>query len=160
MSNFISKDDYKYQIRTTRLDQILEAADEDEDVILDSAETEAIGMMRKFLDVKYNMDLELGKSGSARNKVLLRIAKVLVIYYIYERVPDEMVPERVVKNYDEVMQMLEKIEDGDSSIPGLTPITVTDPNSDSGESTPQTKRRWGSIPKRANDGGSPRYLDR
>lgn len=160
MSNFISKDDYKYQIRTYRLDQILEAADEDEDVILDAAEGEAIGMIRKYLDNRYDMNAELAKGGADRSKVLLRFAKVLVIYYIYERIPDDLVPERVVKNYDEVMKALEKIEDGDADIPGLARINITDPNSDSGESTPQTKRRWGSIPKRPNDGGSPRFLDR
>lgn len=160
MSNFISKADYKYQMRTARLDQILEATDEDEDVMLDSAETEAIGMIRKHLDNKYNMDVELSKTGNDRHKVLTRWAKVLVIYYIYERIPDEMVPERVVKNYDDVMKALEKIEDGDGAIPGLTPIQVPDSNSSDGDSKPYTKRRWGSIPKRSNDGGSPRFKDR
>jgi hypothetical protein len=159
-SNFISKADYAYQIRTNRLDQILESTDEDADVMLDSAESEAIGLMRKFLDQKYNMDLELSKSGDARHTVLLRIAKVLTIYFIYERVPDEMVPARVVKNYEDVMAMLEKIEDGDGAIPGLAPILVADPNSTTGESKPYTKRRWGSQPKRSNDGGNPSYLDR
>ena len=160
MSTFISKADYKYHIGTARLDQILQAADEDEDLILDNAETEAIGFMRKYLDNKYDMNLELAKAGAARNAVLLRIAKVLVIYYIYERVPDEMVPERVVKNYDDVLKMLEKIEDGESDIPGLTVKTITNPNSSTGETTPYTKRRWGSQPKRSNDGGNPGYLDR
>lgn len=159
MSNFISKDDYKYQIRTNRLDQILEAADEDEDLILDSAETEAVGMIEKYLGTRYNMTTELAKSGSARNKVLLRWAKVLVIYYIYERVPDEMVPERVVKNYDEVMSALEKVEDGDAHIPGLAPVTVDDPNNE-GQTKPFTKRRWGSQIKRTNDGVSPNHLER
>lgn len=160
MSNFISKDDYKYQIRTYRLDQILEAQDEDEDLMLDSAEGEAIAVLRKHLDNRYDMNTELARSGNDRNKVLLRYAKVLVIYFIYERIPDDLVPDRVVKNYDEVMKSLEKIEDGDADIPGLTRITIPDPNSSSGESTTQTKRRWGSIPKRSNDGGSPRFLDR
>lgn len=160
MSNFISKDDYKYQIRTYRLDQILEAQDEDEELILNTAEGEAIAILRKHLDERYDMNTELAKSADSRNKVLLRYAKVLVIYFIYERIPDDLVPDRVVKNYDEVMKSLEKIEDGGAAIPGLTPITIPDPNSDSGESTPQTKRRWGSIAKRTNDGGSPRFLDR
>lgn len=160
MSIFISKADYKYQIRTYRLDQILEAADEDEDLMLDSAEGEAIAMLRKYLDNRYDMNAELSKSGNDRSKVLLRFAKVLVIYFIYERIPDDLVPERVVKNYDEVMKALDKIEEGDADIPGLTRIIITDPNSDSGGSTPQTKRRWGSVAKRSNDGGSPRFLDR
>lgn len=156
MSAFIEKTDYKYQMRTYRLEQILEAADEDEDEILNAAEEEALGMLTKFLGDKYDMALELGKTGSSRHKVLLRWAKVLVIYYIYERVPDEMVPERVVKNYDDVMKMLEKIEDGEAGIPGLTPKT----GEVDGESQPVTRRRWGSLTKRTHDGGSPRDLCR
>ena len=155
-TTYISKDDYKYQMRVTRLDQILEADDEDEALILDNAETEALGMISKHL-VKYNMASEYNKTGAARNKVVLRWAKVLVIYYIYERIPDEMVPERVVKNYDTVMEMLGKVEDGKAQVPGLDPITVTDP--DTGESKPATSRRWGSVRKRTHDGGSPRYRD-
>lgn len=156
MIAFLTKEDYKYMMRTYRLDQILESEDEDEDAILDSAEDEALGIMTKFLGDKYDMTLELGKTGAARHKVLLRWAKVLVIYYIYERVPDEMVPERVVKNYNEVMEMLEKIEDGEAGIPGLTPKT----EEVDGESQPITRRRWGSLKKRTYDGGSPRDLSR
>lgn len=155
-TTYISKADYKYQIRTTRLDQILESADEDEELILDNAETEALAMISKHL-VNYNMAAEYATTGAARNKVVLRWAKVLVIYYIYERVPDEMVPERVVKNYDEVMEMLANVEKGKAQVPGLTPVQVTDP--ETGESSPATRRRWGSVRKRTNDGGSPRYRD-
>lgn len=159
MSNFISKAEYKYHIRTYRLNQILESLDEADDVILDNAEGEAMGVIRKHLGTRYDMDVELAKSGDSRSKVLLRYIKVLVLYFIYERVPDDSVPERVVKNYDEVMKALEKIEDGDAHIPGLAPITVPDSNSSSGESTPFTKRRWGSQTKRANNGGTTRFTD-
>lgn len=153
---YLIKDDYKYMIRTYRLDQILEAEDEDEDAILDSAEEEALGMIDKFLGNKYDMVLEFGKTGASRNKVLIRWAKVLVLYYIYERVPDDMVPERVVKNYDEVMEMLEKVEDGDAGIPGLPAKT----EEVDGQTQPVTTRRWGSQKKRTHDGGSPADLCR
>jgi len=159
MSNYISKDDYKYQVRTARLDQILEAADEDEEAILNSAELEALGMIEKHLSTRYDMASEFAKTGTARHKVVLRWAKVLVIYYIYERIPDELVPERVVKNYDDVMKQLEKVEDGEASIPGLAVVSVDDPNNE-GESKPFTKRRWGSQIKRANDAASPNYLEK
>lgn len=153
---YLDKSDYKYMIRTYRLDQILDAQDEDEDAILDAAEEDALGMVQKYLGNKYDMVLEFGKTGAARNKVIVRWAKVLVLYYIYERIPDEMVPERVVKNYDEVMKQLEKIEDGDAGIPGLPVIT----HEDKGQTQPVTRRRWGSLEKRTHDGGSPAELCR
>jgi hypothetical protein len=154
-NNYISKPDYKYQIRTERLDQILEATDEDEDLLLDSAEGEALAILRDHLGKRYNMDVEFSKAGDNRNKVVLRWAKVLVLYFIYERIPDEMVPERIVSNYENVLAMLVKVEDGKKDVIGLTPITETDSNGNTG---PATRRRWGSIAKRTNDGGSPRNL--
>lgn len=157
MSNFITKADYKYQMRTYQLDQILENDGDDTDLILDDAEVDALAMIEKHLGDKYDMNQVFAQSGAARNRVILRWAKILVIYYIYERVPDEMVPERVVNNYEEVMRMLEKVEDGKSSVIGLPPKTET---GDDGSSSPVTRRRWGSQQARAHDGGSPRDLKR
>lgn len=155
MSSFITKDDYKYQIRTYRLDQILEAEDEDEDLILDQAENEALSVLKDSLSPKYDTVTIFAATGTERHKTILRWAKVLVIYFIYERIPDEMVPERVVKNYNYVLERLELIEKGEANLDGLPPKTETDEN---GDSQPKTRRRWGSVPKRANDGGSPRDL--
>ena len=153
---YISKDDYKYQIRTERLDQILEASDEDEDLLLDTAEQDALAIIRDHLGKRYNVDIEFGKSGNARNKVVLRWAKVLVIYFIYERIPDEMVPERVVSNYEYVLKLLMKVDEGKKDVVGLTPLTTTNPDGSTG---PVTRRRWGSQTKRTNDGGSPSNLN-
>jgi len=153
MSSFITKADYKYQIRTYRLDQILESVDEDEDAILNAAEDEALGMLTKHLADKYDMATVLAQSGGSRSSVILRWAKVLTMYYIYERIPDEMVPDRIVANYKEVMMQLKRVEDGEAGVPGLPPKTVTDEN---GDSANYTRRRFGSNPKRAHDGLSPR----
>lgn len=155
MSSFITKDDYKYQIRTYRLDQILEAADEDEELILDQAENDALSVLKDSLASKYDVVAIFSASGDERHKTILRWAKVLVIYYIYERIPDEMVPERVVKNYDYVLERLEMVEQGKANLDGLPVKTET---GDDGETGPKTRRRWGSVPRRANDGGSPRDL--
>lgn len=152
MSSFISKDDYKYHIRTNRLDQLLEAADEDEDLILDTAESDALSVIRDAIGVKYNCDLIFAQSGDARHKTILRWAKILVIYYIYERVPDDLVPERVVKNYDYVLERLKAIEKGTANIENAPVNTIL--GSD-GSPKVKTRRRWGSVPKRSHDGGSP-----
>ena len=155
MSAFISKDDYAYHMRTYKLDQILEEEELDEDLILDTAEEEALAMIDKHLADKYDMNIVLSQTGANRNKVILRWAKLLVIYYIYERVPDGMVPERVIKNYNEVMEQLRRVEDGKASVSGLPPKTEADEH---GINQPVTRRRWGSVPARANDAGSPRTL--
>jgi phage gp36-like protein len=153
MSSFISKEDYQYQIRTYKLDQILEVGDEDDYTILNAAENEALGMIEKHLADKYDIPTVFAQSGSNRNAVIMRWAKVLVMYYIYERIPDEMVPERIVANYKEVMLQLKRIEDGAAGVPGLPPKVVTDGN---GETANYTRRRFGSNAMRTHDGLSPR----
>jgi hypothetical protein len=153
MSTFVTKDDYKDQMRTYRLDQILEAAEEDEEVILDTAENEAISLVKDTLATRYDVSSIFGAVGNARHLTVLRWVKVLVIYIIYERIPDEQVPARVVKNYDDVLKWMEAVESGEKNIDGLPPLTTGDGN---GGTQPVTRRRWGSVPRRSNDGGSPR----
>ncbi len=154
ITNYLTKDDYKPMMRTYRLDQVLESQDEDEEAILDAAEIDALGQISFFLANYYNLETEFNKTAGARNAIIVRWAKVLVIYYIYERIPDESVPERVVKNYDDVLKMLEEVNGAEKNVPGLDPKTVTD---DEGNSSPVTVRRWGSRPRRSNDATSNTY---
>ncbi len=144
---YINKADYLYQMRTYRLDQIVEG----DDTILDLAEIDAQALISFYLSNYYNMVAEFATSGAARNAIVVRWAKVLVIYYIYERIPDESVPERVVKNYDDVIKMLEMINGADKNVPGLS--LKTEVNED-GETEVVTRRRWGSRSRRSNDPSS------
>ncbi len=155
MSNYITKTDYKYQIRTDVFDQILEEAEEDEDAMLDQAEGEGIAFVRNFLENRYDLNTEFAKSGSDRHKVLLRMCKVVVLYLIYERIPDDLVPERIVKNYEATLKMLKEVQNGSADLPGLSVKNITN---EDGETKPSTKRRWGSVPKRVNDALNPRNL--
>lgn len=142
VTDFISKADYLYQIKTYKLDQITEATDS----VIDAAEDEAIGIILEMLSGRYDMNLEFGKSGANRNKALLRWVKCLTIYYIYERIPDAMVPDRIVKNYDDTMDMLNKISDGKMNTT-LAQLTETDAD---GNAEPLTKTRWGSVPSKTH----------
>jgi hypothetical protein len=154
-TGYLTKDDYGYQIRTLRLDQILDDETLDEDTMLDNAEVDALSMISLYLSNYYNMDVEFAKSGDQRNKIVVRWAKVLVLYFIYERVPDDLVPERIVKNYDDVKEMLEAINGADKNVPGLSPLTTTDAD---GNQVPETRRRFGSSARRSNDGSSQPFI--
>ena len=154
ITDYLIKADYKSMMRTYRLDQILEADDEDEETILNDAEVDALGVISFYLSNYYNLDTEFAKVGAARNAILVRWAKVLVIYFIYERVPDESVPERVIKNYDDVIKQLEAVNGADKNVPGLNPKTTVD---EEGNTEVVTKRRWGSRPRRSNDATSNTY---
>lgn len=156
MSTFITKPDYKYAIRDERLNQILESTDEDEDAILEDAEDEAVAVIKDALIGKYDIEQIFAATGAARHRNVLRWARVLVIYFIYGRIPDDMVPESVVKNYDDVLEILKEISTGERSVD--LPVLTT-PDSE-GNAQPKTSRRIGSKAPRSNDGGSPRFITR
>jgi hypothetical protein len=95
------------------------------------------------------MNLEFAKTGANRNQALLRWVKCLVLYYLYERIPDALVPERVIKNYDDTMEMLNKISDGKMN---CTLAQLQESDTD-GNAEPLTKTRWGSQPVRSQGDG-------
>lgn len=140
---YLDKADYKNMIKAHRLDQILDdlenAAPDD---VLDDSESEAIAVIRDALVANYDVDNIFGRTGDDRHKNVLRWAKYLVMYFIYDRIPDELVPDRVIKNYDDTMQLLQDIADGKRSV-DLPRLQNTD-------GTTKTKFRWGSQTARSH----------
>lgn len=108
MSTFITIDDYKGK----RSARILDLITGEDDSILNTAETTAIGIITDRLAERYDLAAELAKTDTSRNVSLVRWILALSIYDIYSRIPDEQVPERVIKDYDDTMSELEKIQIG------------------------------------------------
>jgi len=108
MSTFINYDDY----RTRLTDRIIGLLTDDSDYLLDNAEAEAIGIIKDRLSDKYAITAEFAKTGSERNKSLMRWTIAIVIYTLYSRIPDDEVPERVIKDYDDAIRELELIQQG------------------------------------------------
>jgi Protein of unknown function (DUF1320) len=108
MSTFITYNDYQ-----ARLSQrILSLLTDNDNLILDNAEIEAAGIITDRLADKFDLNAEFVKTGSGRNATLLRWMKSLSLYFVYARVPDEEVPERIIKDYDDTRTELEKIQGG------------------------------------------------
>lgn len=138
MSNYIQKDDYYYKIRGTRLDQILK----DDDSLLDNAEDAAIQVVKDALHSRYDIDTIFSKTGANRDQQVLRWISTIVLYYVYERINDKVVPQRVIDNYDETMEFLKELEKGKRSTQ-LPRITKED-------GKPKSIFRWGSNTKRSH----------
>lgn len=132
MSNWITINDYKHKIRDEQLNQII---DEDESV-LDGAEKKAIAAVFDAIHEYYDVDTIEATSGTDRPDSVIGWCQDLVMYYLYERVPDDYVPERVVKNYDDTIAILDDIASGKRSV-RLTRKTEED-------GTKSSKFRWGS----------------
>jgi hypothetical protein len=109
---FITPSDYKAKIKDRHLLQIIE----DDPEVQTIAESTALGFIESAIFQRYDSEHELALVGSDRNQVLLWYATSIVLYTLFERVDDEIVPESVIKNYDDTMKALELIEGGEKPL--------------------------------------------
>lgn len=88
---------------------------------LSDSERMAYGYIYEKLSGMYNLDIEIQKKGDSRNPALVRWMSVLAIYYIYQSIPDDEIPERVRINYEDVVEEIQRVASGkDSST--LSPV--------------------------------------
>lgn len=92
---------------------------------------------------KFNIDTELAKAGTIRNKTLVRMMVHITAYYLYNTVPDDEIPQRIIDNWKKELAAIEKIAAGKLN---TTLDTLT---SETGQ--PVTVFRWGSNPKRSHE---------
>lgn len=135
---YLTQTDYEGSVRDQRLQQII-----DEDLtILDNASDTAEAIVRDYLASRYDVEAIFALSGANRHAQVVRWCLMLALYIIYDRVEDDLVPERIIKNYDDTLQTLTMIADArmSANLPRIVDA----------ESNPVTKFRWGSNPKRSH----------
>ncbi len=137
---FVQESDFKNKIHYNALQQILDGDTEK----LDDAEAIAAAMVTDRLTKYYDLGAEWGKTGRDRNRRLLKWMIDLMAYYLYEGIADDDVPERIIKDYDDTLKELTRIEDGktDADLPRRIKEETQ---------RPKTKFRWGSQPKRSHN---------
>jgi phage gp36-like protein len=131
---FIQKSDYLSLIKEQNLNLIIEQ----NDIILENEELTAITTVRNYLFDRYNVADIFNKEGGERDKMLVRHCVHIILYSIYQRIPNSRELPRITKNYDETLTFLEKVADGKIGL-DLPRITT--------ESGTATKFRGGSNTK-------------
>lgn len=136
---FLTKDDFKTKLSADIIAQITDS----DDTVLDDAELQAMSIIQEALSATYDLDAEFAKTAGERHKNLMRWMLNLLVYFIYELVPDTQVPERVVKNYDDTIAKIERLEagKGNTTLPKIV-------DAETGETN--TVFRWGSNKKRSH----------
>ncbi len=105
---FLTETDFNSRLDSNIRNQITEGNQE----VLDGAEQSAMAVIQDALSANYDLDYEFAKTGTDRHKNLIKWMLNLCIYFIYEKVPDTQVPERVVKNYNDTTKELQQLEAG------------------------------------------------
>lgn len=119
MIDFLIMADYLVYITEGALRKIIR----DNDAKLTDCERMAYGYVYEKLSNRFNLDKEIQKKGDDRNPALVRWMSVLAIYYVYQSIPDEEIPERVRQNYEDVIAEIQRVASGkDNST--LEPVTV------------------------------------
>lgn len=139
MSTFIDTADYYTYIEQRTFEQVTE----NNNVFINDAEDTAIVIIKDALYQYYKVDDIFLLIGTNRPRQVVRWVIVLAVYFLYERIPDAATPQRVIDNYKEVMETLDKIAIGKKSI-NLPASLKTD------SSEPTTRFRWGSETKRSH----------
>ena len=102
---YITKDDYLQKIRENKLMQIID----NDETLLDEAENTAITIVKDRLFEKYDIKEIFNLEGEERHKQVVRYCINIALYIIYERVPDIMIPNRIINNYNDTMVYLDDV---------------------------------------------------
>lgn len=86
---------------------------------------EALAYMQSKLITKYDIVAEFAKQGDARHPLLLKYAKDIAIYFLYDL--PETIPAKRVKAYMDAEKWLDDVAKGFAVIAGVNPPPV-DPN--------------------------------
>jgi hypothetical protein len=116
---FLTKTDLELHLG----EDILEQISSDNLSLLEHAEDMAIGIVSDTLSGMYDLDAALNQSGTQRHKSLLMWLLCLTAYQLYRQIPDNAVPERIIKEYDDTMKVLASIGRGKTPTT-LPPITA------------------------------------
>ncbi len=92
-------------------DQRLQMVTEQDNNLIDNASDIAEATVRDAL-VRYDTDTIFAAQGAARNQRVVFWCITIALYHLYHRVPDKLVPERIIKDYNDTTETLKEIEDG------------------------------------------------
>jgi hypothetical protein len=115
----------------------------DNDCKLLETEKMAYGYIYEKLSARYQIHQELSKNSEARNSAFVRWMTILAVYYLYQSVPDDDIPERVRINYEDVLKEIDRVAAGKDNCT-LSPVLDS-------FGKPKTSFRWSSSPRRSHN---------
>jgi hypothetical protein len=97
--------------------------------------------------IRFDMQSVFAQRGEKRNTIAIQWVVDLALYRLYEKVADRQIPERIIKNYDDVRFQIAQIGIGKAT----TSLPLKQSQSESeAQSAPKTQFRWGSQKPRSH----------
>lgn len=109
---YVQKTDYRSYLTIQLLDMVTEQVEGEENPILSDASAFAEGIIKTYTGSLFDITGELAKTGSDRNYLVLSWAVHIAVYVIHQRIADDTVPEKVIKNYDDTIADLQRVSAG------------------------------------------------
>lgn len=134
---FIVKSDLLTYIDESTIDQITDNTD----TYVAEAIQDAEQRIREKISPRFDMDSELNKTGSNRQRSLLKHCINLSIYFLFQRLYTDVLPEGRVEGKDEAEQWLDDVYNGKLNV-------TLDTNDDENEKG--WPLRWGSATKKGD----------
>lgn len=147
---YLQKNDYTTRVSTDLLHQIVNTPDGAQDNLMHTADKVATDTIATYAGVLYNTLPEWQKEGADRNHMLVKWALDIAVYTIYQRIDDEQIPEKVIKNYDDCIEDLQKVAKGNLPLNLPPRINDTVPNGGGLSTQGSGLRRIGYMPKRSH----------
>jgi len=113
---FLTKSDIQKAIKADMLAALLDS----DDTVVTAAIDEAVAKVQNYLSGRYDMKIELAKTGTNRHQLLVVYTGDIAIYNIWRYVDPMQIPARRVAAYDEAMEWLKAAMAGEASTT-LTP---------------------------------------
>lgn len=149
---YVTQDDYKTRISSDLLAKIASDTNITPDKFFSDASKVAEDTIASYAGVLYDIAPEFIKTAQDRNYLLVKWALNIATYELYQRIDDEQVPEKVIKNYDDTIEDLEKLATG--KFPLALPPKPNDPTGGEGDESVVTDGtgliRMGSQKKRSH----------
>lgn len=134
---FIIKADLFTYIDESTIDQLTDGTD----AYVDECVLDAEARIREKISPRYDMDVDLAKVGAARDRSLLKHCINMTIFYLFQRLYTDVLPEGRVEAMQYAEQWLDDVYKGKINV-NLTPND--DPNEQG------WPLRWGSDTKKGS----------
>lgn len=115
---FLTETDFISHLSENILDQITNNNSD----LMDMAETKSIAILVDLMSGMYDIESVISNTQD-RNQIMVIWLLSLASYFLYSSIPDNEVPERIVKDYDDTMQNIRNIARGKQPTT-LPPVTL------------------------------------